>query len=188
MSQTRSPMRLRVQAALFYIRSAMGAGVANGRVQMMQINIGDHVSPRAGWLAVPNNLRDQVRWARTHAFRITREITGANTYFRTLPGGRSLSDLLNDGSLWVNYDPVMLEFGRTNNVHREMAIGIPAFRIGRWTVLATLVHELAHINGAPGGNDRRAEEAVLACGMGRRSEKASGVDDPWTPYNPGIGG
>ena len=37
-----------------------------------------------------------------HAFRITREITGANTYFRTLPGGRSLSDLLNDGSLWVN--------------------------------------------------------------------------------------
>ena len=62
MSQTRSPMRLRVQAALFYIRSAMGAGVANGRVQMMQINIGDHVSPRAGWLAVPNNLRDQIRW------------------------------------------------------------------------------------------------------------------------------
>ena len=69
------------------------------------------------------------------------------------------------------YNPVMLEFGRTNNVHREMAIGIPAFRIGRWTVLATLVHELAHINGAPGGNDRRAEEAVLACGMGRRSER-----------------
>ena len=64
----------------------------------------------------------------------------------------------------------MLEFGRTNNMHREMAIGIPAFRIGRWTVLATLVHELAHQR-RPGGNDRRAEEAVLACGMGRRSEK-----------------
>ena len=155
---------------------------------MIQINIGDHVSPRIGWVKFPDDLVGQVRWARSRAFRITTDIPSANVYFRTLPNGRSLSDLLNDGSLWVNFDPVITEFGRTNNVHREMAIGKPAFRIGRWTVLATLIHELAHINGAPGGNDRRAEEALLHCGLGKRSEKASGKDDPWTPYDPGIEG
>lgn len=155
---------------------------------MIQINIGDHVSPRIGWVQIPIDLREQVRWARMRAFRITREIVSADEYFRTLPLGRSLTDLLNDGSLWVNFDPVMTEFGRTNTVHREIAIGKSAFRIGRWTVLATLVHELAHIDGAPGGNDRRAEEALLHCGLGKRSEKSSNKDDPWTPYNPGIEG
>ena len=33
-----------------------------------------------------------------------------------------------------------------------------------------------------------AERAVLECGMGKRSELSSGVDDPSTPYNPGIVG
>ncbi len=155
---------------------------------MIQMNIGDHVSPRAGWVLIPNRWRDQVRWARQNAFRITHDIPAANVYFRSLPNGRSLTDLLNDGSLWLNHDPVSNAYGITSGAHpTEMAINASAFRIGRWTVLATLVHELAHVNGAPGGNDRRAEEAVLACGMGRRSEKG-GHDDPFTPYNPGIGG
>jgi hypothetical protein len=155
---------------------------------MIQFNFGDHISPRAGWIAVPSGFRDQMRWARTHAFRVAREIPSANRFFRTLPNGQTLTDLLNDSSLWMNYDPVTGAFGLTNNGHREMAIGRSTFRIGRWTVLATLVHELAHINGAPGGSDTRAEQAVLACGMGRRAEQATGVDDPWTPYDPTIGG
>ena len=34
--------------------------------------------------------------------------------------------------------------------------------MGRWTVAATLVHELAHVNGAP-GNDRQAEHTLASC-------------------------
>jgi hypothetical protein len=156
---------------------------------MIQINIGDHVSPHPGWVEVPNKWREQLRWARSNAFRITRDIPAANKYFKTLPLGRSLTDLLNDGSIWLNHDPTDPDWGATSIPHpTEVSINPLSFRWGRWSVLATLVHELAHVNGAPGGNDKRAEEAVLHCGMGRQSEKTSGKNDPFTPYNPRIGG
>jgi hypothetical protein len=54
-------------------------------------------------------------------------------------------------------------------------------------MLATLVHELAHSNGAPIAGPA-AERAVLECGMGNRSERSSGVDNRRTPYDPGIDG
>jgi hypothetical protein len=48
---------------------------------------------------------------------------------------------------------------------------------------------MAHVNGASGnGGSQDAERAVLECGLGRRSELTTGVDDPWTPYDPTIGG
>jgi len=158
---------------------------------VIQINIGDHISSEPGWIAVPGSLGriDKIRWSRQRAFRITREIPFANTYFRGLPNRRSLTDLLNDGGIWINYDPVTVGFGATNFVGgNEIAIGDIAFRLGQWSVLATLIHELAHVNGAPGGSDKLAEGAVLACGLGRLTERVSGVDDLSTPYNPGIGG
>jgi len=156
---------------------------------MIQINIADHVSPHTGWVFVPERWRDQLRWARSNAFRITREIPSANRYFKTLPNGRTLTDLLNDSTIWINHDPTSSDWGATSIPHpTEMSIDSLSFRWGRWSVLATLVHELAHVNGAPGGNDKSAEEAVLHCGMGRQSEKTSGRNDPRTPYNPGIGG
>ncbi len=156
---------------------------------MIQINIADHVCPHPGWVFVPERWRDQLRWARTNAFRITREIPSANRYFKTLPNGRSLTELLDDSSIWINHDPTSTDWGATSIAHpKEMSIDSLSFRWGRWSVLATLVHELAHVNGAPGGNDKRAEEAVLHCGMGKQSEKSSGKNDPFTPYNPGIGG
>jgi hypothetical protein len=62
-----------------------------------------------------------------------------------------------------------------------------ACRIGRWSLLATMIHELAHINGAP-GRGFAAEEALIACGLGRLHEKQTGVDDLHTPYSPDIEG
>ncbi len=155
---------------------------------VIQLNIGDHTSPRAGWVAIPNHRRPMSRWARTKALWIAKAMPSANVYFKTLPNSRTLTDLLNDSSIWVNFDPSTTVFGLTNNTHGEIAIGNSAFRIGRWTVLATLIHELAHINGAPGGTDRRAEEALLHCGLGKKSEKTTGIDDEFTPYDPNIGG
>ena len=155
----------------------------------IQMNIGDHVSPHPGWVLVPMRHRPMVNFARTRAKRIAQEMPSADRYFATLPGGRKLRDLLNDSTIWINFDPAATEFGANSVAHpKEISIGPRAFRIGRWTVLATLIHELAHVNGAPGGADRRAEEALLHCGLGRSIEKTTGVDDPNTPYDPSISG
>lgn len=154
----------------------------------MQINIGDHTSSEAGYAAFPQRLRDNMRWARTKARWIAQTMPSANVYFASLPDGRKLSDLLEDGRIWVNYHATMPYFGETNRVSgTEIAISERSCRIGRWTMLATLIHELAHAGGAPGGNDRRAEQALLACGLGRASEDIHG-DDPNTPYDPHIHG
>jgi hypothetical protein len=153
----------------------------------LQINIGDHKSSVTTYVAIPNYYRNTTFWARTKANEIASTIPSANIYFRGLPNGRSLSDLLGDSSIWVNYAPVTLDYGLTNWVGgKEIAIGPAAFRVGRWTVLATLIHELAHVNGAP-LNTTAAERAVLACGLGKRSEQSEG-DDPYTPYDPRITG
>lgn len=155
----------------------------------IQINIGDHTSSQAGYITVPSGSKlGMVRWARTKARWIAANIPTADVYYRTLPGGRSLTQLMADSSIWINYNATFTYYGETNFAGgSEIAIGNLAFRIGRWTVLATLVHELAHVNGDD-GSGQGAERAVLACGLGRRSELTSGVDDPYTPYDPTIRG
>lgn len=156
---------------------------------MMQINIGDHVSPVTGYIPFPLSKRDTMRWARLRARRVARGMPSANTYFKTLPGGRSLQQLLDDRTIWINYHATMTDYGETDRVGgKEIAISKTAFDVGRWTVLATLIHELAHSNGAGLPPSRAAEEALLHCGLGRRSEKTSGVDDPRTPYDPSVEG
>ena len=156
----------------------------------IQINVGDHTSSHAGYVAIPNNRRDMTRWARTRAKKIAREMPSADVYFRALPNGKSLTELLADRSVWVNYGPSLTDYGQTNFAGgKEVAIGPTAYRIGRWTVLATLIHELTHVNGVRGRvSPRASEDALLACGLGRRSERTTGVDDPYTPYDPNIRG
>lgn len=103
--------------------------------------------------------------------------------------------MLNDRTIWVNYDPSIAFFGYTYS-NNDLWIGPMPFKVGKWSVLATIVHELAHINGAPGsgavclasGTCHDAERAVLEAGLGRASEFTSGVDDPSTPYDPNISG
>jgi hypothetical protein len=156
---------------------------------VMQLNLGDHTSSQAGYAAIPPGFRSDAQWARTRARTIARNMPSADAYFRSLPNGRSLTQLLADSSIWVNYSATIVGYGETNAVGgKEIAIGATAFRYGRWTVLATLIHELAHSNGAQGGASKAAEEALVACGLGRRGEQTSGVDDARTPFDPGISG
>jgi hypothetical protein len=155
----------------------------------IQINIGDHVSPQPGYVAVPFAHRPASSWARTRAKLIAKNMPSADTYFKGLPGGRSLTALLEDRTIWINYSAGIPGYGQTNMVGgKEIAIGPLAYTWGRWTVLGTLIHELAHVNGAPGGASLAAEEALLHCGLGRLSEKNTGTDSLGTPYDPGIGG
>lgn len=154
----------------------------------IQINIGDHSSPVARYIAVPSSKRSTLNWARTKAKAIAAGNPKANTYFKKLPDGRSLSQLLNDSSIWVNYCPTLTLFGEAQISGKELAIGPKAFTKGKWMVLGTLIHELAHIDGAPTGSDIQAEEALYHCGLGTEAEWLDGIDDPSTPYDPTSGG
>jgi hypothetical protein len=125
-------------------------------------------------------------WSRERAHWIARNIRTANGYFERLPFRRSLGALLADKSIWVNYEDNPKRYGATDiRNFRDIAISSTAFRQGRWVVLATLIHELAHVGGAPGFS-HAAEQAVLECGLGLPSELRRGRDDPRTPYEPNI--
>jgi len=154
----------------------------------IQINIGDHVgwAPRASPSPVPAKHRAATSWARMRAKRIAREMPSADTYFKTLPKGLTLTSLLSDNTIWINYEPTLDVYGWQHG--KEIGIGKKSYNKGRWSVLATLIHELAHVNGAPGGKSKAAEQALIHCGLGNRNEFTTGVDDPKTPYNPNIEG
>lgn len=66
---------------------------------IIQINIGDHVSSEPGFLSVPQRLLAMTRWARSRANVIAKTLPSADVYFRGLPGGRSLTQLLADSHL-----------------------------------------------------------------------------------------
>lgn len=154
----------------------------------IQINIGDHTSPVTRYVTVPSSKRETLRWARTKAKAIAQGNPKANAYFKTLADGRSLTQLLNDSSIWINYCPGLTLFGEAQISGKELALGPRPFAQGKWVVLGTLIHELAHINGAPNTATVEAEEALYHCGLGTDAEYLDGVDDPSTPYDPTSGG
>jgi hypothetical protein len=153
---------------------------------VIQINIGDHrpIDPR--WRPVPRPERSMLDWARHRARWIARQLPSADAYFRRLPFQKTLTALVADQTLWISYEDNPARYGATSiRNYKDIVISSSAFDKGRWVVLATLVHELAHVGGAPGFDDS-AERAVLACGLGRRDELIRNRDDPRTPYEPGI--
>jgi len=150
----------------------------------MQLNLGDHIAKDHALIAIPSEYRADAQWARSQARVIAYKKTGANVYFRSLPGKRTLTALLDDRSIWVSYTtaPVMGSHYFLDKFH-EIGLGFSAFREGPPTLLGTLIHELAHANGAP-DDTYLAEDALVHCGLGTSAELKFGVDDPSTPYRP----
>ena len=158
---------------------------------VMQINIGDHTSTQVadGWVAVPPAYRGMMNWARSKCIWIAANKPAANVYSKSLKHGRSLTETVNDKTIWINFKNDGVVYGWAETPGREVAMTTRSFREGRWQLLASLCHELAHTNGADEDSDgRQAEEAVLHCGMGYAKEKQTGKDDPFTPYNPNVHG
>jgi hypothetical protein len=101
---------------------------------------------------------------------INRSVKGmrtCNNSFNNLPNSRSFDDVWADNSVWINYEDrtdrgwygITLGVGGT-----EISISESAFKIGVWTVAGTLIHELAHVNGArPDTAD--AEKTLIPCGL-----------------------
>ena len=103
-----------------------------------------------------------------------------NDSFSNLAGGRTFKDMFDDSTIWINYDPNNNSFGWVipGTYPNDIVVGEFAFKMGRWSVAATIVHEAAHLNGAPGGASHAAELRVRECKM----------MSPNGPYDPTITG
>ena len=151
----------------------------------IQINIGDHKSPVEVFKPVPFKYQWATNWARRRAKEIAATMKSADKYFKSLPAKRSLTQLMADRMIWINYTELPIRGMRGAN---EIGIGALAYVRGKEVVLGTLIHELAHIAGAPGGDSRAAEDALIHCGLGKQSEADHNINDPKTPYDPDVRG
>jgi hypothetical protein len=100
-----------------------------------------------------------------------------NDCFKKLPGGKTFDDIWTDNSVWINYEPRTNRgwYGVTHGVSgKDISISKNAFNKGRWWVAGTLVHELAHVNGAP-INSGEADATLLCCGLKNAYEGAIGM-------------
>lgn len=92
-----------------------------------------------------------------------RQYTPCNDAFKKLPGGKSFAQVWNDKSIWISFDPDISgnKWGVTLNA-KHVSLTAYALKMGKWTTAATLVHELAHVNGA-GSNNTAAEDTLKSC-------------------------
>ena len=90
--------------------------------------------------------------------------------FRLLPGGRTFSQVWADASVWINFDPTRRSHDYGARRGSEITITAYSLAMGHWTVAATLVHEMAHVNGAS-GSTHDAEATLRSCLL-------RGLEDP----------
>jgi hypothetical protein len=123
-------------------------------------------APNSGWQWLPFPSQSALHTLNHAIHIINSKIKGSKTCdaaFKALPGGRTFVDVWADHSVWISYDPgtQALRYGAT--LGKEVTITAYSLRIGYWTVAATLIHELAHVDGAPGGNNHDAEATLRHC-------------------------
>jgi hypothetical protein len=136
---------------------------------------------------IPADKRWQVKWAREKAVEIGLSSRKANDYFLALGKTVSLLELLyRSPPIWIHYGHTD-EYGWTNST--DIWICDLTLRWGRWSTLGTLIHELAHLAGAPGDPSKKAEEALLYCGLGRRDRHGRPMTDlPHAPFDSDVSG
>lgn len=125
--------------------------------------------PNSGWQWLPYTDPAYLHTL-SRAFRIIdSRIKGhrpCDEAFKALPRGRTFAQVWTDLNIWISYDPKNdgQNYGATDTVGgNEITITRFALRMGHWTTAATLVHELAHTNGAPSGASHAAEATLSTC-------------------------
>jgi hypothetical protein len=92
-----------------------------------------------------------------------------NDAFKKLPVGKSWADIWISPTFWINFNPSNQAglFGTTRAGTQEISIAkFPFKQINASAVVAaTIIHEMAHVNGAPGGTSTQAEEQLTPCGF-----------------------
>jgi hypothetical protein len=104
----------------------------------------------------------------------------SDAVFKALRGKRSFREMFTRVN-WVNYDPSN-QSGNSGwtipaSYPHDIVITQFALRMGHGSAAGTIVHKLAHLNGADGTSD--AAERTLKC---------SGLESPSGPYNSAIRG
>jgi hypothetical protein len=124
-------------------------------------------SPVAGWEWLPFADATYLKRVERAVQIIDLRIKGhkpCDSAFKALPGGRSFADIWSDSSIWISYDSggAAGRFGAT--LGKEITVSQYSCRMGHWTLVATLIHELAHVNGADGVS-HDAEATLQSCMM-----------------------
>jgi len=94
-----------------------------------------------------------------------------NRYYKSLPGGRSFDEVWEDTKVLLNIDPdwrLDLAYVRFTGSLWRVSITATGFAdYNRWQVAGLIIHELAHINGAPGkgSGSTAADSAQIHCGL-----------------------
>lgn len=126
--------------------------------------------PNSGWQWLPYSNAHKKRIIEQALFILRHNVRGmkpCNDCFSRLPGGRTFDDILDDPNVVISFDPKNngSDYGATDQVGgHDITITEFSIRMGRWTVAATLVHEMAHVNGAP-VDTHQAEGTLLCCGF-----------------------
>ncbi len=124
----------------------------------------------AEWLAYDAKLDKQKKMLEKAIGIISSNVKGSkacNEEFTKLPGGRSFDAVFDDDTIWISYCPLKTTYAFTNAVSgKEITICEQAFMWGYWTVTGTLVHEMAHTNGAD-ATTHAAEGTLLSCGLSK---------------------
>ncbi len=120
---------------------------------------------------------------------IFRKNHNCQRYFKTLPLGRGFDDIFGDANVWINYDDqTSVSFLGATSVQQtpavtEITLNAGTFGRGHWVVAATIIHELAHVNGVPGGAGMSAEDSLKHCGMAAHwSADAVGVLEAYNEF------
>jgi hypothetical protein len=139
-----------------------------------------HVGP-PGSTHIPEKYISTVKAALKILERDVKNDKRCNSSFRRLKGGRDFNALFNDSSIWLNYDSDNSStwgWVIPETHPKDIIICQVALRMGKWSTAATIVHEVAHLNGAPGGDSHSAEIRVKKCSL----------DSARGPYDPHIKG
>jgi hypothetical protein len=98
-------------------------------------------------------------------------LRSCNAAFAALLGGLDFTTIWNDPNIWISYNSNTEDglYGVTAPVpyHKEITIAAYPFTLSNPipVLAATIVHELAHVNGAPGRPSKAAESTLPSCGF-----------------------
>jgi hypothetical protein len=116
---------------------------------------------------VPGDLLPTLNAALAILKRSMRNDSACNSSFVGLSGGLPFKHFFDDPNVWINFDPVddgkLWGWTMPSTFPKDIVVTRYALKAGRWSTAATIVHELAHLNGAPGGTSKAAELRVKAC-------------------------
>ena len=148
---------------------------------MCQINLpgSGHATPVSQW--VPFTNAEFVRTVERAIELLNTRVKSqpvCNAAFASLPGGRTFEDVVEDAGVWISLDHESTRDDFAARDTNDIALTAHALSMGRWITAATLLRELARLNGAPAGSGHPVERCLVSC-LFRSSQEVPVTDIPY---------